>query len=195
VKASAAIIGGGIQGLMLAFCLAERGMRDIVVVDAGYWQGGASGRNGTLVRPGFSSPEWTRLFGHSHQLWLGLSRRLAHNVMMSRRGYVVLAESDRTASICEQVRRVNGECGIDVRPLSKDELRRRVPALSHGRIKSALIFDAGGTAPHHAVMKGLLAACRDYGVTLRYQTPVTGIERNGDRVAGLILGSPEFQRR
>ena len=57
MKASAAIIGGGIQGLMLAFCLAERGMRDIVVVDAGYWQGGASGRNGTLVRPGFSSPE------------------------------------------------------------------------------------------------------------------------------------------
>src|SRR5260221_14577080 len=80
-------------------------MRDIGVVDAGYWQGGASGRNGTLVRPGFSSPEWTRLFGHSHQLWLGLSPRLGHNVMMSRRGYVVLAESERTASICEQVRR------------------------------------------------------------------------------------------
>src|SRR5260221_14141059 len=96
-------------------------MRDIGVVDAGYWQGGASGRNGTLVRPGFSSPEWTRLFGHSHQLWLGLSRRLGHNVMMSRPGYVVLAESQRTASICEQVGRGKREKGLRRPPCSTAE--------------------------------------------------------------------------
>jgi sarcosine oxidase subunit beta len=87
MKASVAIIGGGVQGLMLAFCLAERGMKDVAVFDAGYWQGGASGRNGTMVRAGFSSPEWTRFFGHSHRLWLGLSRRLGHNVMYTQRGY------------------------------------------------------------------------------------------------------------
>jgi heterotetrameric sarcosine oxidase beta subunit len=188
MKASVAIVGGGIQGLMLAFCLAERGLRDIVVLDAGYWQGGASGRNGTLVRPGFSSPEWTRLFGHSHRLWLGLSRRLGHNAMVSRRGYVVLAESDRTAAICQQVLRVNGECGVAVRPLPAGEFRRRLPAVRQAAIKSAIIFDAGGTAPHHAVMKGLLAACRARGVTIRYQTPVTGIERQGDRAVGVRLG-------
>jgi len=188
VKASVAIVGGGIQGLMLAFCLAERDLRDVLVLDAGYWQGGASGRNGTLVRPGFSSPEWTRLFGHSHRLWLGLSRRLGHNVMVSRRGYVVLAESDRTAAICEQVLRVNGECGVAVRALPSDEFRRRLPAVTHAKVKSAIIFDAGGTAPHHAVMKGLLAACLARGVTIRYQTPVTGIERQGDRAVGVRLG-------
>ena len=193
MRASVAIVGGGIQGLMVAFCLAERGLRDIVVVDSGYWQGGASGRNGTLVRPGFSSPEWTRLFGHSHRLWLGLSRRLGHNVMMSRRGYVVLAESDRTAAVCEEVLRVNGECGVEVRPLPAEEFARRLPGLSRAKVKSAIIFDAGGTAPHHAVMKGLRAACLARGVGLRYQTPVTGIERQGDRVAGLQLGEERIE--
>ena len=188
MKTDIAIIGGGIQGLMLAFCLAERGQGGIVVVDAGYWQGGASGRNGTLVRPGFSSPEWTRLFGHSHRLWLGLSRRLGHNVMVSRRGYVVLAESERTAAICEQVLRTGPEHDVDVRRLEADEFRRRLPSLAHQRIKSAVIFDAGGTAPHHATMKALYAGCRERGVTLRYQTPVTGIERQGDRVSALQLG-------
>ena len=188
MKAEIAIIGGGIQGLMLAFCLAERGQSGIVVVDAGYWQGGASGRNGTLVRPGFSSPEWTRLFGHSHRLWLGLSRRLGHNVMVSRRGYAVLAESDRTAAICEQVLHTGPECDVDVRRLGADEFHRRLPSLAYSRIKSAVIFDAGGTAPHHAAMKALYAACRERGVTLRYQTTVTGIERQGDRVSALQLG-------
>lgn len=188
MRAEIAIIGGGIQGLMLAFCLAERGQGNIVVVDAGYWQGGASGRNGTLVRPGFSSPEWTGLFSHSHRLWLSLSRRLGHNVMVSRRGYVVLAESERTAAVCEQVLRTGAQCGIELRRLPGDELRRCVPALSDQRIKSAVMFDAGGTAPHHATMKGLYSACRERGVTLRYQTAVTGIERRGDSVSALQLG-------
>jgi len=188
MRAEVAIIGGGIQGLMLAFCLAERGQGNIVVVDAGYWQGGASGRNGTLVRPGFSSPEWTGLFSHSHRLWLGLSRRLGHNVMVSRRGYVVLAESERTASVCEQVLRTGAQSGVELRRLPVEELRRCVPALSHQRIKSAVMFDAGGTAPHHATMKGLYAACRERGVTLRYQTTVTGIERQGESVSALRLG-------
>ena len=118
MKASVAIIGGGVQGLMLAFCLAERGMKDVAVFDAGYWQGGASGRNGTMVRAGFSSPEWTRFFGHSHRLWLGLSRRLGHNVMYTQRGYAILAESDRTAAVIEESLRVQRDCGIASRPLA-----------------------------------------------------------------------------
>ena len=188
MRAEIAIIGGGIQGLMLAFCLAERGQRGIVVLDAGYWQGGASGRNGTLVRPGFSSPEWTGLFNHSHRLWLGLSRRLGHNVMFSARGYVVIAESERTEAACEQMLRTGREHGVDLRPLPAVEFRRRLPSVNHARVKSAMIFDTGGMAPHHAAMKGLRAACEERGVILRYQTTVTGIERDGDRIAALLLG-------
>jgi sarcosine oxidase subunit beta len=187
-KAAVAIIGGGIQGLMLAVCLSERGVRDIKVFDAGYWQGGASGRNGTLVRPGFSSPEWTRLFSHSQQLWRGLSRRLGHNVMYSRRGYVALGESDRTAAICEQVVRVNRDCGVATRALSREGLRRHLPLLDHKQVKAAVIFDEGGIVPHHAAMKGLRAACQANGVDVRYHSRVTGIDRQGDRAIGVWLG-------
>ena len=186
-KAAVAIIGGGIQGLMLAFCLAERGIRDIKVFDAGYWQGGASGRNGTLVRPAFSSSEWTGLFSHSQQLWRGLSRRIGHNVMFSARGYIILGESDRTAGICEQVVRVSRDYRVAAHALSRDELSQRLPILDHNRAKAAVIFDEGGIVPHHAAMKGLRAACEARGVDLRYQSRVTGIDRQGDRAVGLWL--------
>ena len=187
-KAAVAIIGGGIQGLMLAFCLAERGVRDIRVFDAGYWQGGASGRNGTLVRPAFSSPEWTGLFSHSQRLWRGLSRRLGHNVMYSQRGYVTMGESDRTAAICDQVVRVSRECGVPIRALGREELAERLPTLDHNRAKAAVMFEEGGVVPHHAAMRGLRAACQSRGVDLSYQSRVTGIDRQGDRAAGLWLG-------
>lgn len=187
-KAAVAIIGGGIQGLMLAFCLAERGVRDIRVFDAGYWQGGASGRNGTLVRPAFSSPEWTGLFSHSQRLWRSLSRRLGYNVMYSQRGYITLGESDRTAAICEQVVRVSRDCGVPTRALDQEELAERLPTLDRNRAKAAVMFDEGGVVPHHAAMKGLRAACEARGVDVHYQSRVTGIDRQGGRAIGLWLG-------
>jgi len=158
------------------------------VLDAGYWQGGASGRNGTMVRAGFSSPEWTRFFGHSHRLWLDLSRRLGHNVMYTQRGYAVLAESDGTAAVVEESLRVHRDCGVTSRALGRAELTRRLPAVAEARVRSALIFEDGGTAPHHAFMKGLLAACRERGVTLCYGARVTGIEHEGGRAAGVQIG-------
>ncbi len=193
VEASVAIVGGGIQGLMLAFCLAERGQRGIVVCDAGYWQGGASGRNGTMVRGGFSSREWTGLFGHSHRLWLGLSKRLGHNVMFTRRGYVVVAESDRTASIGEESLATHRAMDVASQPLTPDQFARLVPLFDRSRVKHSYLFADGGMAPHHAVMKGLRAACIERGVDLRYRTKVTGIERSGDRVSGLRIGDTRIE--
>ena len=190
MKASVAIIGGGMQGLMLAFCLAERGMKDVAVFDAGYWQGGASGRNGTMVRGGFSSPEWTRFFGYSHRLWLGLSRRLGHNVMYTRRGYAILAESDRTARVLEEDSlKVHRDCGVASQRLSGDRLAHLLPAVARDRVRAAILFEDGGVAPHHAVMKGLTAACQRRGVALHYGTQVTGIERRNGRAEGLWTGS------
>jgi len=191
--ASVAIVGGGVQGLMLALCLAERGLRDVTVLDAGYWQGGASGRNGTLIRPGFSSVEWSRFFGYSHALWLGLSKRIGENVMATRRGYVVTAESDRTVAICEEAAEVHRRLGIRSTRMTQGQIRARIPILAAERLKAALMFEEGGTVPHHAFMKGLENACRRRGVRLRYFTRVTGFERESDRIAGVHAGSERIE--
>ncbi len=187
-RASTVIVGGGIQGLMLAFCLAERGSRDTVVLDAGYWQGGASGRNGTMVRGGFASTEWTRFFGRSLELWIGLSRRLGENVMFTRRGYAILAESDAMDGLLDTMTATHRQCGLQSRRLAASQIVDVLPHADHARIRGALYFDHGGIAPHHAVMKGLRKACTDRGVKLFYGTPVTGFETSNGRLAGVLCG-------
>ena len=186
--AAVIIVGGGIHGLMLAFCLAERGQKDIVVLDAGYWQGGASGRNGTLVRGGFASPEWTHFFAHSLDLWIGLSKRLGENVMFTRRGYAVVAETERSLGVLETMIATHKACGVASNLLSRHRIAEVLPAADHSLIRGVLHFDRAGTAPHHAAMKALRHACERMGVRLFYQTPVTGFERQGDRVAGVRCG-------
>lgn len=187
-RAGTVIVGGGIQGLLLAFNLAALGRRGIVVLDAGYWQGGASGRNGTLVRGGFSSPEWTRFFGYSVEEWKKLSRRLGHNVMYTRRGYAIVAESERTENIVEISLATHRECGVRSRRLGRAEVASVLPLIDRRRIRAVLYQPDGGMAPHHAAMKGALAACRTLGVEVFYQTPVTGFERTGKRISAVLCG-------
>jgi len=51
------VVGGGLAGLNTALGLCERGMRDVVVLEAGRIGHGASGRNGGFVFSGFSRGE------------------------------------------------------------------------------------------------------------------------------------------
>lgn len=186
--ASIVIVGGGIQGLACAFNLADRGMRDILVLDAGYWQGGASGRNGTLIRAGFVTTEWTRLFAASYREWKGLSRRLRHNVMFSPRSYTVLAERDSTAAMFEPALAVHRDEGVRSSILQRPALARHMPALDVNQVKVAMRLEDGGVAPHHAVMKGYLAACKAAGVELHYRTAVTGFEKTAGKVSAVLVG-------
>ncbi|WP_312378575.1 NAD(P)/FAD-dependent oxidoreductase [Pseudomonas oryzihabitans] len=182
------IVGGGIQGLSLAFSLAERGVKGILVLDAGYWQGGASGRNGTLIRCAFSSVEWTRFFAYSSELWHGLSRRLGENVMYSRRGYSMVGERDSTAQLLDRTLQVHKECGINSHLLNPTQLRSVMPALAHERVSAALHLPDSGVAPHHAAMYAYRQACQRLGVQIHYRRRVDAIEYSAGRVSGARVG-------
>lgn len=187
-RAAVLIVGGGIQGLCCAFYLTTHGVRDILVLDAGYWQGGASGRNGTLIRPGFASIEWTRLFQLSRNEWAGLSKKLGQNVMFTPRGYTMVAEKPETAEMLVRAQALHRECGIESFFLNGLELRNELPAISHSRVRAALQQPIGGFAPHHAVMKGLVAACQRNGVDIRYRTKASGFETSNGSISAAYVG-------
>lgn len=187
-KASVVIIGGGIQGLCIAWYLSELGVRDIVVLDAGYWQGGASGRNGTLIRPGFGGPEWTRLFKLSVQEWQGLSKRIGENVMYTKRGYAMLSEKENSTNVLENAAELHKKLGVKSTLLSRRQIQKHLPALDQQKVRSVLFQPDGGVAPHHAAMKGLLSACQRRGVDIRYRSPVTGFEQTNGRVSDVLVG-------
>jgi sarcosine oxidase subunit beta len=185
-RASIAIIGGGIQGLSLAFNLAALGQRDVIVLDAGYFQGGASGRNGTLIRGGFMSDEWTALFSLANRRWLELSKRLRHNVMFSRRGYLLLAEKPETAANFDVALTTHSRHGVASRRVSRRQLENLAPALNAARVEDAIFLEDGGTAPHHAAMHAYLHACLEADVCVEYQAPVTRIDRTGVGACAVI---------
>lgn len=192
-SASTVIIGGGIQGLSAAFNLAEMGKSGIVVLDAGYWQGGASGRNGTLIRPGFSSVAWSELFHLTVEEWKTWSKRLGENVMFTQRGYSVVAEKEQSAAMLEEGMRVHRELGINSYLAKPAEIAELLPAINKDRVLAVQHQPDGGVAPHHAAMKALRAYCQRNGVALHYRTRVTGIETTDGRASAVWVGDHRIE--
>ena len=65
--ANVVIIGGGITGCAIAYEMAVRGMKDIVVIDKQYLASGATGRCGAGVRQQWGTATNTQLARGQHQ--------------------------------------------------------------------------------------------------------------------------------
>lgn len=84
-EAAVCIVGGGFAGLNTALGLAERGVREVVLLDAETVAHGASGRNGGFVFGGFSRGE--------AQLLAELGPRRAHSLYQGTQDAVELIRS------------------------------------------------------------------------------------------------------
>ena len=185
------IVGGGGHGLATAYYLAkEHGITNVAVVEKGPIGLGNTGRNTTIIRSNYLWDESARLYEKSLQLFEGLTRELNFNLMLSQRGVINLAHT--LSDLRELERRVNAIRlnGIDSEILTVDQVKRRVPILdcsptARYPVLGASLQQRGGVARHDAAAWGLARACDARGVDIIETCEVTGILRDGDRVAGV----------
>ena len=67
------IIGGGAHGLATAYYLREHGITNVAVLEKSYIGSGAAGRNTTILRSNYKTPEGARFYDASVKLYEGLS--------------------------------------------------------------------------------------------------------------------------
>jgi sarcosine oxidase subunit beta len=181
----AVVVGAGIQGLATAYELAKRGMRDVLVVDRSWPGGGASGRNGELVRSIFATREWSTLFDVSLKRWSELSAELDFNILFSPSGYLVLASTDQQWANCRRDHEAHGRLGIKSSLLGESDVRDLVPHLNPELIRGGILQAGGGFAHHDAVNWGYLQAAARLGVDIHAGVTVTGIDVTRGRTTGV----------
>jgi sarcosine oxidase subunit beta len=169
------IIGGGAQGLSLAYNLARKGLRNVVVLDKSYPGSGASGRNGEMIRSAFASTEWIRFFDASLRIWETLSAELRFNLMFNRRGYLVLASTPEELDVCHEGLKLQKSYGLNTFPLVEKEIRELVPALNPEMVCGGIMQPDAGFARHDALVWAYMRAARRLNVDIFSDTEVTGI--------------------
>ena len=185
------IIGGGSHGLATAYYLAKNhGITDVAVLEQSYIGSGASGRNTTIIRSNYRTPEGAEFYQRSVRLYERLSAELDFNLMFSQRGHLTLAHSERAMSTMQERAEVNQLLGIDSRVILPPEIGRLCPRLDLSDrptwpILGALYHPQGGIIRHDAVVWGLARAADRRGVEIHPATTVTGIEHRNGRVTAV----------
>jgi sarcosine oxidase, subunit beta len=185
------VIGGGAHGLATAYYLAKtHGMRDVAVLEKSYIGSGAAGRNTTIIRANYRTPEGAEFYKESVRLYEGLSAELDFNLLFSQQGHLTLAHSDRGLITANERAEVNQLLGIESRIVFPDEIARLCPELNLSDdvtwpIVGALYHPPGGIIRHDAVVWGYARGADRRGVEIHPYTEVTGIERSNGRVTGV----------
>ena len=185
------IVGGGSHGLATAYYLARNhGITNVAVLEQSYIGSGAAGRNTTIVRSNYRTPEGAAFYKRSVELYEGLSRELDFNLLFSQQGHLTLAHSERAMVTMTERAEVNQLLGIDSRVVFPDEIARLCPELdlSDGPtwpIMGALYHAPGGIIRHDAVVWGFARAADRGGVEIHPYTQVTGIQRSNGCVTGV----------
>ena len=184
------IIGGGAHGLATAYYLKQRGITDVAVLDKSYIGSGAAGRNTTILRSNYKTPEGARFYDASVKLYEGLSQELNFNLLFSQIGHLTLAHTDRAQFVMADRAEVNRLMGIDSRLIFPDEIKRLAPAMNIDSsathpVQAALYHPPGGIIRHDAVVWGFARGADEGGAEIHPYTEVTGITRDNGRVSGV----------
>jgi sarcosine oxidase subunit beta len=181
------IVGGGAHGLATAYYLAQMGIKNVAVLEQSYIGSGAAGRNTTILRSNYKTPEGARFYDASVKMYEQLSKELDFNLLFSQCGHLTLAHSDRAMFVMANRAEVNRLNGIDSQLVDAAEVAKLCPQLNVSEdvtypIMGALYHPPGGIIRHDAVVWGYARGADRGGVEIHPYTKVEGFERTNGRI-------------
>jgi sarcosine oxidase subunit beta len=185
------IVGAGSHGLSTAYYLAKNhGITNVAVLDKSYIGSGAAGRNTTIIRANYRTPQGAEFYSASVKLYEGLGADLDFNLLFSQQGHLTLAHSDRGIITANERAEVNRLLGIDSRVIYLDEIAKLCPEMNLTEdvtwpVMAELYHPPGWIIRHDAVVWGYARGADRGGVEIHPYTEVTGIDRSNGRVRGV----------
>lgn len=200
------IVGGGGHGLASAYYLAkDHGVSNVAVLERGYIGGGNTGRNTTIIRSNYLTPEGVKFYDESVRLYRDLSEDFDLNLFYSTRGHYTLAHTDASLRTMRWRAEVNKHYGIDSEVVYAEDIARAIPEmdLSCGGhappVLGALYHAPGAIARHDAVAWGYGRGADRRGVEIHQNTEVLAIETesgpDGPRVCGVVTNRGRIATR
>jgi len=181
------IVGAGIVGTNVADELVSRGWSDITVVEQGplNMPGGSTSHAPGLVFQTNASRAMTLFASYTVEKLLSLQED-----GQSCFNQVGGLEVATTPARLEDLKRKQGYAhswGVDAQLISAEECRKLYPGLTdNGLILGGLHIRSDGLALAARAVRLLIKRTKEAGVRYLGSTPVTGIERSGGRVTGVI---------
>ena len=180
--ASVAVIGGGIIGSSVAYHLARRGWRDVLLLDRSRTPGeGSTGKATGGFRAQYATPINVQLSLISRDKLRCFQEETGYDPGYLQAGYLWLASSQGELDVLRAAQLVQHRHGLaEATEVSPDDIGRLTPAVRLDEVIGGTFCPTDGFIRPLNLLEGYLAAAHRLGVVSEWQVKVTGLSRSPD---------------
>ena len=188
IKASIVIIGAGISGLSAAYNLAKAGMKDIHVVDKGYFTNGSTGRCGAGVRQQWATKLNCILAKKSIEFFARANEELGYkkDIEFKQEGYLILVTNKEEDEQFTKNVKLQNSLGIPTKKLTVKEALEIVPHLNPNSFISASFCKTDGHVNPFLMSEAYYLAAKKLGVNFHFFEEVKEIVVEGNAITKVI---------
>ena len=184
------IIGGGIHGVSLAFHLAKRGVKPLVL-EKNFIAAGATGRSSGLVRMHYDVRQDSELAWVSFGYFRNWSERVGGECGFTRTGFIQFVAREHEEALRKNTA-MQQEIGIPTFLVSAEDVKRLAPAFLTDDFDVAAYEPESGYADPSATAASLAAAAKENGARIIQDRTVTGVMVEGGKVKGVGTAQGDF---
>ncbi|HEB91542.1 MAG TPA: FAD-dependent oxidoreductase [Deltaproteobacteria bacterium] len=187
------IIGGGIVGASIAYHLAARGEREVLLLERDRATSGTTWHAAGLVAQLRATENLTRLSRYSLSLYQRLERETGQATGFRAPGAISLATTDERFTELRRTASMARHLGVDAHVILPSEIRALWPAVETDDVVGAIHLPDDAMVSPVDVTNALLAGAREAGVGIRSRAPVSGLLVRKGRVAGVRCDAEEIR--
>jgi sarcosine oxidase subunit beta len=184
--AQVVIIGAGVVGASVAYHLALRGCRDVLILEKEEAEvSGSTARSAAGVRHQFSSATNIRLSHYSIGRLREFDAEVGGHAELHQVGYLFLVNDEATWGQYKRNVDLQREIGVEVELLTPEEAARFVPGTRIDDLVGATFCPEDGYCDPYGIAMGYLRAAQRMGVRIQRATAVTGFDLVGGQAVGV----------
>lgn len=184
------IIGAGVHGTSLAFHLARRGIKPIVL-EKKFIAAGATGRSSGLVRMHYDVRQDSELAWISFQYFRNWKEMVGGDSGFTRTGFIQIVAREDVEKLKANVA-MHQDISIPVMLIKADDVKRLAPSFITEDIELAAYEPESGYAMPSDTANAFLNAAKEKGARLVQDCAVTGIIASGGKVKGVQTAQGSF---
>jgi sarcosine oxidase subunit beta len=180
------IIGGGVMGTSIAYHLADRGVKNVLLLEKEQFFGqGATGRCAGGVRYQFSTEINIRLSLISLPMLERFEDEIGRRIDYRQCGYLILLSNQKDLEQYKHNVRLQHSLGVQTTWMEGDEIRDLLPMMNLEDVLAGTFHAKDGLVDPNSVVMGYINAATRFGVQTLSGVEVTGIQTQADKVVSV----------
>ena len=193
-SADIVVIGGGSIGCSVAYNLAKKGFKNIVLLEKRYITSGSTGRCGAGIRQQWGTEMNCLIAKGSAEIWKTIGEETGYgDIEFRQSGYLLITYDDEQAERLTKNLEVQNRLGIDSRKVSKEEAKKIVPYVNTDNMTAAFFCQEDGHINPFKATFAYEKGARDLGVEFEKYTTVTGIKKEGRKIVAVVTDKGEIE--